>query len=96
MARAQLSATRVRARSSPLLVVQVATNATALAWASGLQRRLWLPIRLRRASRASFAQDQRVPSRARQVEFHQFSFWVFGSWVGKIEALVSRAGAVEA
>ena len=27
---------------------------------------------------------------------HQFSFWVFGAWVGKIEALVSRAGAVEA
>ena len=30
------------------------------------------------------------------VTTHQFSFWVFGAWVGKIEALVSRAGAVEA
>src|SRR3954447_14682524 len=33
---------------------------------------------------------------SRGVRQHQFSFWVFGAWVGKIEALASRAGAVEA
>jgi len=37
-----------------------------------------------------------LPLSMNPVAQHQFSFWVFGSWVGKIEALVSRAGAVEA
>jgi hypothetical protein len=53
------------------------------------------PMRLRLGG-ADARAVARSLRRARAVLGHQFSFWVFGAWVGKIEALVSRAGAVEA